>query len=79
MALAKLQAEMDKAPTEEHEEFIAVQSDLEQGLEGVRQALKVPRDYYAKGVEAEEEAALLQTFRFRDPPSTLSRSLSGSQ
>jgi len=60
VALAKLQAEMDKARTEEHEEFIAVKADLEQGLEGVRQALKVLRDYYAKGAEAEEEAALLQ-------------------
>merc|ERR1719174_2705300 len=55
--LAKLQAEMDKNRIEEHEEFLAVKADLEQGLEGIRAALKVLREYYAKGAE---EAALLQ-------------------
>merc|ERR1719163_2236351 len=48
-ALAKLQAEMDKNRAAEHEEFKAVKADLEQGLEGVRQALKVLREYYATG------------------------------
>jgi len=49
--LAKLQAEMDKNRIEEHEEFLAVKADLEQGLEGIRAALKVLREYYAKGAE----------------------------
>merc|ERR1719163_374305 len=57
-ALAKLQAEMDKNRNAEHEEFKAVKADLEQGLEGVRRALKVLREYYAKGGEGEE--SLLQ-------------------
>merc|ERR1712139_666717 len=64
-ALAKLQAEMDKNRQEEHEEFLAVKADLEQGLEGVRRALKVLRAYYAE--KEEEEAALLQK---PEPPQT---------
>merc|ERR1719359_2046032 len=55
-ALAKLQAEMDKNRADEHEEFKAVKADLEQGLEGVRRALKVLREYYAQGGEGESFA-----------------------
>merc|ERR1719502_1526917 len=47
-ALAKLQAEMDKMRADEHETFKVTEADLAQGLEGVRMALKVLRDYYAK-------------------------------
>merc|ERR1719408_1101054 len=47
-ALAKLQAEMDKLRAEENETFKVAEADLSQGLEGVRMALKVLRDYYAK-------------------------------
>merc|ERR1740138_9000 len=42
---------MDKTRAEEHEEFLAVKADLEQGLNGVRGALKVLREYYAAGGE----------------------------
>merc|ERR1719456_1706624 len=51
-ALAKLQGEMDKLRAEEHETFLVAEADLSQGLEGVRMALKVLRDYYAKKEDA---------------------------
>merc|ERR1711920_433316 len=45
-ALAKLQAEMDKIRQEEHAAFVQAKADLELGLQGVRQALTVLREYY---------------------------------
>jgi len=53
--LAKSQAQMDKAREDAHATFVAAKADLEQGLQGVRGALKVLREYY----EA-DDAALLQ-------------------
>jgi len=44
--LAKSQAEMDKIRAEEHANFETAKSELTQGLEGVRKALSVLRDYY---------------------------------
>merc|ERR1711972_1142144 len=45
-ALAKLQAEMDKARQESHAAFVQAQADLKLGLQGVRQALVILREYY---------------------------------
>merc|ERR1712228_764276 len=53
-ALAKLQAEMDKIRTESNAAYVQAKADLELGLEGVRKALAVLRDYYGSS------AALLQ-------------------
>merc|ERR1719272_876118 len=39
---------MDKLRSEEHEQFISNKADMEQGLEGVKMALKVLTEYYAK-------------------------------
>merc|ERR1712151_582457 len=44
--LAKLQAEMDKIRQESHAAFVQAKADLELGLQGVRQALNILREYY---------------------------------
>jgi hypothetical protein len=46
--LAKSQAEMDKIRGEEKEAYTANKAEMEEGLEGVKLALKVLREYYAK-------------------------------
>merc|ERR1719253_2204831 len=46
---------MDKIRREEHADFVKAKSDLEQGLDGVRKALGVLRDYYGSS------AAMLQS------------------
>merc|ERR1719287_321033 len=58
--LAKSQAEMDKVREEENTAFVANKAEMEEGLEGIKLALKVLRDYYAKedkGHQAAEGAA----------------------
>merc|ERR1719482_1506218 len=52
--LAEMQAEMDKVREDTHAAFVTAKADLEQGLEGIRGALSVLRDYY------QADAALLQ-------------------
>merc|ERR1719235_1145566 len=46
--LAETQAEMDKIRNEEHTNFVADKAEMDEGLEGVKLALKVLREYYAK-------------------------------
>jgi hypothetical protein len=53
--IVKAQAESDEYRREEHKAFVAAKADLEQGLEGVRTALEILRDYYAN-----DAAALVQ-------------------
>jgi len=45
-ALTKQQAEMDKIRQEENAAFVKSKAELEEGIEGVRKALSVLRDYY---------------------------------
>jgi predicted nucleic acid-binding Zn-ribbon protein len=45
-SLAKEQSEMDQMRTSAHALYIQAKSDLEAGLQGVRQALSVLREYY---------------------------------
>merc|ERR1711972_664002 len=54
--LAAMQAEMDKMRTEENAAFLKNKADMEQGLEGVKLALKVLRDYYSKDDKAHAAA-----------------------
>merc|ERR1719487_1908435 len=56
-ALAKSEAEMDALRTEQHDEFVRVKKELEDGVEGLQMALKVLRDYYAKADDAHGKAS----------------------
>merc|ERR1719183_2762649 len=53
--LAKLQAEMDKIRAEQHEAYLIAKADLELGLEGVRKALEVLRNYYGNAALLQDE------------------------
>lgn len=50
------QAEMDKLRSEEHTAYVKNKADMEEGLQGVKTALKVLNDYYAKEGTAHEAA-----------------------
>merc|ERR1712151_953072 len=54
--LASAQAEMDKLRSEENTDYTKNRADMEQGIEGVKIALKVLREYYANDDKAHEEA-----------------------
>merc|ERR1719482_2503503 len=54
--LAKSQAEMDKLREEENTAYVKNKAEMEQGLEGIKLALKVLREYYAKGDKAHASA-----------------------
>merc|ERR1739848_861842 len=55
--LAKSQVEMDKIRAEEKANFDTASKDLEQGIGGVRMALKVLREYYDKEEEGSAQGA----------------------
>jgi len=52
--LAKSQAEMDKLREEENTAYVKNKAEMEEGLEGIKLALKVLRDYYAKDAAHEK-------------------------
>jgi len=54
--LAATQADMDKLRQEEKAAYDVNRPDMEQGLEGVKMALQVLRDYYAKDAKSHEAA-----------------------
>jgi len=62
-ALAKLQAEMDKIRAEENADYTQAKSDLELGLQGVRQALEVLRDYYGGSAAMLQQPAKPELFK----------------
>merc|ERR1719172_615939 len=53
--LAASQATMDKMRMEEHEVYVSQKPEMEEGLQGVKLALKILKDYY--GGDADHEAA----------------------
>jgi len=57
--LSKSQAEMDTIRRETHSEYTTAKADLELGIEGVRKALSVLRDYY--GGSAAASASMIQS------------------
>jgi len=61
-ALSKMQAEMDKIRSETHADYVTAKEDLTLGLEGVRKALSVLREYYggAALLQGSQFAALMQ-------------------
>jgi len=56
-ALASAQASMDQIRSQEHEAFVKNKADLDQGLEGVKTALKVLNEYYASKDKAHTAAS----------------------
>merc|ERR1719262_708833 len=54
--LEKNQAEMDKLRAEEKEAYETNKAEMEEGVEGVKLALKVLREYYAKEDKGHEAA-----------------------
>merc|ERR1719356_124324 len=54
--LAASQAEMDKIRQQEHEDFVTNKAEMEKGLEGIKLALKILTDYYAKEDKAHSAA-----------------------
>ena len=54
--LAGAQAEMDKIRQEEHAIFVEQKAEMEEGLQGVKLALKILREYYAQGDKSHEAA-----------------------
>jgi len=55
-ALAKSQAEMNKIRAEEKATYKANKAEMEEGITGIKAALKVLRDYYAKDDKAHSSA-----------------------
>lgn len=55
--LASSQAEMNKNRAEEKRTYKTNKADMEQGLEGIKMALNILRDYYAKTGEAHSAAS----------------------
>jgi len=54
--LAAAQAQMDKVRQEEHAIYVTDKADMDAGLEGVKLALKVLRDYYSNADKSHDAA-----------------------
>merc|ERR1719335_2081776 len=66
--LAETQAEMDKVREDTHAAFVQAKTDLEEGLEGIRGALSVLRDYYQADAALLQQAGGLNAFMQQPAP-----------
>merc|ERR1719324_1029589 len=77
--LQESQAEMDKVREETHKAFVEAKADLEEGLEGVRQALSVLREFYAADASLLQQAGGFSEFMQQPaPPVTKHAKASGA-
>lgn len=77
--LAASQAEMDKVREETHKAFVEAKADLEEGLEGVRGALSVLREFYQADAELLQQSGGLGAFMQQPaPPVTKHEKASGA-
>merc|ERR1719333_851626 len=58
--LQEAQAEMDKIREETHDAYVKAKADLEKGLEAIRMALEVLRDYYGSKSFVQFDPAFMQ-------------------
>jgi predicted nucleic acid-binding Zn-ribbon protein len=61
-ALAKMQAEMDKIRAEQLADYTVAKEELTQGLEGVRKALTMLKDYYGSAAALVQQPAKPEGF-----------------
>merc|ERR1719253_2419809 len=73
--LTKEQAEMDKIRGEENAAYVAEKADLEKGLNGVRKALQMLRDYYQS--KEEGSSFVQEDLDMEQPKPPVSHSKSG--
>jgi predicted nucleic acid-binding Zn-ribbon protein len=77
--LQETQAEMDKIREDTHKAFVEAKADLEEGLEGIRGALSMLRDYYQADASLLQAAGGLDAFMQQPaPPVTKHEKASGA-
>jgi hypothetical protein len=57
-AVLRVQEEMDSGRAEAHQAYVEAKADMQQGLDGVRAAIRLLREYYTGSANAEEESFL---------------------
>jgi len=76
--IAKEQAEMDKVREDEKVAFEKAKADLELGIEGVRKALSMLRDYYGSKDNSPSAALFAQFMKQPTPPDLTHRKSEGA-
>merc|ERR1719321_551343 len=66
--LVESQAEMDKVREDTNKAFVEAKADLEEGLEGIRNALSVLRDFYQADAELLQESGGIGAFMQQPAP-----------